>query len=196
MSTTAVGAAASTDRRATYQDVIDAPPHKVAEVMDGELHLHPRPAPVHSLSSSMLGGSLAPHFGTRDGTPGGWWILDEPELHFGDDVLVPDLAGWRRGRMPDLPEQNYFTLPSDWVCEVLSPSTRKMDLGTKRAIYAREGVAYLWFVDPTARMLEAFALRDNFWVVIETVTGDAEVSLPPFDAISFSLADLWPYPEN
>ena len=118
-------------RRVTYQDVLDAPAHLVAEIIDGALYTHPRPAPVHTVASSVLGGELGPPFHRGRGGPGGWWILDEPELHLGEDVLVPDLAGWRRERMPELPGTAYFTLAPDWVCEVLSSSTRKVDLHEK-----------------------------------------------------------------
>ena len=110
----------------------------------------------------------------------------------GADILVPDLAGWRRERMSDYPDEAYFSLTPDWVCEVLSPSTRALDQGRKRDIYAREGVAHLWFVGPDARTLEAFELRESQWVLLKTLTDNDPVSLPPFDAISFSLGDLWP----
>ncbi|MGI9229459.1 MAG: Uma2 family endonuclease [Gammaproteobacteria bacterium] len=178
-------------RKATYQDVLDAPPHKIAEVVDGALYTNPRPAPRHTRARSSLGGSLFNPFDNGQGGPGGWWIFDEPELHLGDDILVPDLAGWRRERMPKLPDTAYFTLALDWACEVISPSTRKLDLGGKRDVYAREGVPYLWFVEPEARTLEAFELREGQWVLIATLTDDVPVSLPPFDAISFPLGSLW-----
>ncbi len=178
--------------RATYQDVLDAPLHMVAEVVDGKLYTHPRPAPRHAVASSRLGTRINHLFDLGEGGPGGWWILIEPELHLGEDIVVPDIAGWRRERMPELPREAYFTLAPDWVCEVLSPSTRKLDLGGKQAVYAREGVAYLWFVDPDARSLEAFELSGKKWQLIDTLFDDAPVSLPPFDAISFSLGDLWP----
>ena len=178
--------------RATYQDVLDAPPHKVAEVIEGTLYLNPRPASRHARASSVLGGSIGTPYDYGRSGPGGWWIIDEPELHLGDDILVPDLAGWRRERMPEYPDVAYFTLVPDWVCEVLSPSTRAVDQGPKRAIYAREGVAWLWFIDPDVHTLEAFELRDGQWVLLETLTGNDPVSLPPFEAISFSLGDLWP----
>ena len=181
-------------RPATYQDILDAPAHKVAEILDGVLYTHPRPAPRHALAGSRLGGELSGPFDHGRGGPGGWWILDEPELHLGDDVVVPDLAGWRRERLPDFPDAAYFTLAPDWVCEILSPSTHRLDRTLKRALYAREGVAHLWFIDPDpeARTLEAFALREGEWVLIASLGGDAAVEVPPFDAVSFSLADLWP----
>ena len=181
-----------TSTRATYQDVLDAPPHMVAEIVNGTLYTQPRPGPRHSLASSELGICIgSPFHKGRDG-PGGWWILFEPEVHLGEDILVPDIAGWRRERMLELPSTAYFTLAPDWVCEVLSSSTRAIDLGGKRAVYAREGVTYLWLVDPDAQSLEAFKLRDSEWVLMDTLFDDAPVSLPPFEAISFSLGDLWP----
>ncbi|MXY38328.1 MAG: Uma2 family endonuclease [Rhodospirillaceae bacterium] len=179
-------------RRATYQDVIDAPAHMVAEVVEGALYTHPRPAPPHALASSSLGGELSSPFQKGRGGPGGWWIIDEPELHLGEDILVPDIAGWRRERMPDFPDTAFFTLAPDWVCEVLSPSTRDLDRHGKRPVYAREGVAHLWFIDPVARDLEAFELRDGEWVLIATARNDDPVSIPPFEAITFPLDALWP----
>lgn len=124
--------------------------------------------------------------------PGGWWILYEPELHLTEaDILVPDIAGWRRETLPHLDEGAHFTTPPDWVCEVLSPRTREYDVTEKRDIYARHGVAHLWFVDPEARTLEAFALDGTSWRLIGSAHADAEVSLAPFEAIAISLPDLW-----
>ena len=177
--------------QATYQDVLDAPPHMVAEIVSGKLYTHPRPAFLHAIANSGLGARIATRFHFGDGGPGGWWILNEPELHLGEDILVPDIAGWRRERIPVLPTGAYCTLAPDWVCEVLSPSTRKFDLGSKRGIYAREGVGYLWLVDPNVQSLEAFELHGTEWVLIGQLFDDASVSLPPFEAVSFNLADLW-----
>ena len=177
--------------RATYQDVLNAPPHMVAEFIDGTLYTHPRPHPKHTVTKSRLGMKIGPPFEFGDDGPGGWWILDEPELHLRQDIVVPDLAGWRRERMRELPTEAYFTLVPDWVCEVLSPSTRKLDLGAKRAIYAREGFIFLWFVDPVVRTLEAFQLRGAKWVLIDKLFDKVSVSLLPFEAISFDLDSLW-----
>ena len=190
--TVQAGRAETRRRRATYQDVLDAPTHKVAEVIAGSLHTHPRPAMRHAWASSNLGGSLVNPFGRGSGGPGGWWIVDEPELHLGEDIVVPDLAGWRRETMPEYPDAAYCTIPPDWICEVLSPSTRRLDQGEKRNLYAREGVSHLWFVDPDVRTLEAFELRDRHWLLLATLIDDAPVSLPPFDAITFPLDALWP----
>ena len=178
--------------RATYQDVLDAPEHRVAEIVDGTLYTHPRPAMPHALASSYLGDELVSPFGKGRGGPGGWWNIDEPELHLGEDILVPDLAGWRRERMPEYPETAYVTLAPDWVCEVLSASTRRLDLHGKRPVYAREGVPYLWLVDPADRTLEAFELHDGQWLLIASAKDDEPISIRPFDAITFSLGDLWP----
>ncbi len=179
-------------RRATYRDVLDAPAHMVAEVVEGTLSTHPRPAMPHALASSALGAKIGDPFNFGKGGPGGWWIIDEPELHLGEDILVPDLAGWRRERMPDFPDTAFVTLAPDWVCEVLSPSTRDLDRHGKRPVYAREGIGHLWFIDPEARDLEAFELRAGEWVLIATARNDDPVSIPPFEAISFPLDALWP----
>ena len=179
-------------RRATYQDVLDAPAHRIAEIVDGTLYTQPRPAPSHAVASSRLGFDLGGPFDRGRGGPGGWWIIDEPELHLGEDILVPDLAGWRRERMAELPDTAYFSLAPDWVCEVLSASTRRLDLHGKRPVYAREGVAHLWLVDPADRTLEAFELREGQWVLVATAQDDDPVSIHPFDAVTFGLGDLWP----
>ena len=177
--------------RATYQDVLDAPAHRVAELIDGTLYTHPRPAMPHARASSALGGKIGGPFDYDAGGPGGWWIVDEPELHLGEEIVVPDLAGWRREGMPQYPDTAYVTLAPDWVCEVLSASTRKVDLLEKRPLYAREGVGHLWLVEPTDRTLEAFELHDGQWLLIASAKDDEAVSIRPFDAITFNLGDLW-----
>jgi Uma2 family endonuclease len=178
-------------RRATYQDVLDAPENMVAEILRGVLHLQPRPRPRHAVVASSLGFDIGGPFHRGVGGPGGWWIIDEPELHLGDEVIVPDLGGWRRERMPAMPETAWFDMPPDWVCEVLSPGTRQRDLTVKRDIYAEHGVPHLWFVDPEARTLEAFALRGGEWVLAAALAGDAEARVAPFDAVAMPLGALW-----
>ncbi len=177
-------------KRATYEDVLSAPEHKVAEILDGELFLSPRPAPRHSVAASRLMGALVP-FEDGQGGPGGWWILFEPELHFGDNVVVPDLAGWRRERMPAIPDAAFFTLAPDWVCEVLSPSTERIDRGRKLRIYAGAGVAHAWFVNPVERTLEVLRLRDGAWTIVAVCSGSDTVRVEPFDAIELALGRLW-----
>jgi len=176
---------------ATYNDLLQVPEHLVAEILHGQLETHPRPSPRHAMASSALGGELVSPFGKGHGGPGGWWVLDEPELHLGADVLVPDLAGWRRERLPMLPELAWFELAPDWVCEVLSPSTERIDRVVKLPIYAAAGVQHVWLIDPDLRTLEAFENRDGLWLLLAVHQHDNPVQVPPFDAISFPLDALW-----
>jgi Uma2 family endonuclease len=179
-------------RRATYDDVLSAPPHMVAELIDGELRLQPRPAKAHAAAASALGEELGPPFKRGKGGPGGWILLDEPELHLGADVLVPDLAGWRRERMPVLVDDvPYFTLAPDWACEVLSPRTAKQDRIEKLPIYARENVGHVWLVDPRLHTLEALRREGAQWLVVGLWKDDARVRAEPFDAFELDLAILW-----
>jgi len=184
-------------RRATYADLEAVPPHRVAEIIRGVLHTFPRPAPRHARASSRLGMQLGGPFDEgRDG-PGGWILLDEPELHLGPvedgDVLVPDLAGWRRERLPRLPEEAFFRLAPDWICEVLSPSTAAHDRVEKMPVYAREGVRHAWLIDPIAKTLEVFALGgDGRWIMAGVHRESARVRGEPFEAHELALAMLWP----
>ena len=143
----------------------------------------------HSHATSVLGAQLGGPF-HRSG-PGGWVILDEPELHFGNDVLVPDLAGWRRERMPEAPDEAYITLAPDWVCEVLSPSTESLHRGKKLRLYARENVTHVWLVDPSRQTLEVLSLESGAWTALAVHEGRAAVRAAPFDAIELQLGALW-----
>ena len=174
---------------ATYDDLREVPDHFVAEMFEGELYASPRPAVPHSHATSVLGGQLFGPFHRR--APGGWVILYEPELHFGNDVLVPDLAGWRRTRMPRAPADAFITLAPDWVCEVLSKSTERLDRGIKLRTYAREGVGYAWLVDPLAHTLEVLALDSGSWTQLGRHEGEARVRAEPFDAVELELGALW-----
>ncbi len=180
------------ERPATYEDLCRVPEHLVAEIIHGQLITMPRPAPRHARASSIMGGKLVPSYDEGTSGPGGWWILFEPELHLGAHVLVPDLAGWRRERMPAFPETAYFELSPDWVCEMLSPASTRIDRVDKLGIYAAEGVKHAWLVDPDARTLEVFALAEGRWRLDAALKESDEVCAPPFDAIRFSLATLWP----
>src|SRR3989338_6392659 len=141
------------ERNAIYADILALPGNLVGEIIRGQLHTHPRPAPRHARAYSALGGNLGVSFDWGSGGPGGWWILDEPELHLGGDIIVPDLTGWRRERMPALPETAWFELAPDWAREVLSPSTARTDRALKMSIYARERVPHLWLGGPDAPTL-------------------------------------------
>ena len=180
-------------RRATYQDLMEVPEHLVAEIIDGELVTSPRPASPHALAAMRIGTDLGGAFDRPPGggVPGGWWLLFEPELHLGEDVIVPDLAAWRRERMPVLPNVAAFTQPPDWVCEVLSPTTGAIDRGRKMRIYAREQVGHLWIVDPLARTLEVYHLERDRWVVASTHGGSERVRPEPFDAVELDIARWW-----
>ena len=178
-------------RPASYADLLQVPEHLVAELINGQLHTSPRPAPRHTRASSRLGGELDGPFDCGRGGPGGWWILDEPELHLGTNVLVPDLAGWRRERMPTLPETAWFEVAPDWVCEVLSPSTARLDRVEKLPLYAAHGVRHVWLIDPDLRTLEVFENRDAHWLLLATYEGNTEVAAPPFDAVPLTLGGLW-----
>ncbi len=177
---------------ATYQDVLDAPDHCVAEVLAGELHTSPRPAMRHATAASVLGMDIGGPFQRGRGGPGGWWILDEPELHFGEDILVPDLAGWRKERMPQSPTAAFCELSPDWICEVLSPSTARIDRVTKVPIYAREGVTHVWLLDPIAQTLEVLRLEGKSYLLVASFGGSGLVRAEPFDAIELELDALWP----
>jgi Uma2 family endonuclease len=169
----------------------------VAEILDGELHVSPRPARPHTNVASNLGILLGAPFRFGRGGPGGWVLLDEPELHFGPrpDKLVPDLAGWRRERLPDAvggeDAPAYYDLAPDWVCEVLSQSTRRIDKREKMRIYAREGVRYVWQMDPLASSLDIFRLEGKNWLLVDSFVGDESVRAEPFDAIELELALVW-----
>jgi Putative restriction endonuclease len=141
--------------------------------------------------TSVLGVELGSPFGRGRGGPGGWLLVDEPELHLGEDVLVPDLAGWRRERLPKLPDAPFVTLAPDWVCEALSPATARIDRTQKRPIYAREELHWLWFLDAHARTLEAFELREGRYTVAGSWADAARARIPPFDAVELDLAMLW-----
>jgi len=176
---------------ATYDDILALPENVVGEILDGELHTHPRPATRHSAAASAIGEELGPPFKRGRGGPGGWMILDEPELHMGRDVMVPDLAGWRRERMPELPDAAYIELAPDWACEVLSPSTRSTDRTLKLRLYARHLVPHLWYVDPDARTLEVLRLDGDTYRVASTHADGERVRAEPFGAVELDLAVLW-----
>ncbi len=163
----------------------------MGEIIDGELIVSPRPAPRHALASSSLGIGIGGPFGQGRGGPGGWIILDEPELHLDPHILVPDLAGWRRERMPTLPSTAWFTLAPDWVCEVLSPSTAIVDRTRKQDIYREHGIPWLWFVDPTARTIEVLSRAEHGWMVTGTFGGEGEKRIQPFDAVAIDIGLLW-----
>ena len=172
---------------ATYDDLRDVPDNYVAEMFDGELYATPRPALPHAHAATVLGVKLGGPF-HRHG-PGGWVILDEPRIRFGDEMRIPDLAGWRRERSV-VPQTGPFTVIPDWVCEVLSRSTIREDRTEKMPLYVRHGVSWAWLLDPVARVLEAYRRERDAWVVIGAFDGP-RVRVEPFAEVEIDLGLLW-----
>jgi Uma2 family endonuclease len=177
---------------ATYEDLVNLPENITGEIIDGELIAAPRPARRHLHAASILGGEIMPpyQFG-RGGGPGGWIIYDEPEIHLGANVLVPDLAGWRIGKLTVSPEEHRFTDPPDWVCEILSPASARTDRIKKMPIYAHHQVPYAWLIDPIQRMLEVFMLESGRWLVLGAHAENDKVRADPFQEIEIDLSNLW-----
>jgi Uma2 family endonuclease len=176
---------------ATYDDIVASPEDRIAEVVGGDLYFTPRPSMLHANAASALGADLHGAFQRgRSGTEG-WWIVDEPELRLADDVVVPDIAGWRREKLSELPSSGGVSIVPDWVCEVLSPSTEKFDRTVKVPLYAARGVEFVWLVDLANRTVEVLRLEEAELRLVEKYSGNATVSAPPFEEVSIDLASLW-----
>jgi len=178
-------------RRATYQDVLDAPDHKIAEVVNGELHLSSRPRWKHQSVAGALYAVLVTRLQFGGRRPGDWVFVIEPELHLGDDILVPDLVGYRSERLPAIEDVAFGTLPPDWICEVLSHSTQRFDRGDKMASYAAAGVKHAWLVDPVRHTLEVFRLYRRRWQAVATHRDHERIRAEPFEALELDLSLLW-----
>lgn len=180
-------------RPSLYDQLAALPEGLTGEILNGQLYTQPRPSGAHVVTASALGYELFGPFQKGSSGPGGWWIIDEPELHFilDTEVNVPDLAGWRRERLPRIPLDHRFTVVPEWVCEVLSPSPESRDREVKMPIFAQFGVAWAWLIDPRKHTLEAYALDGGTWREIGRFAGGAWVSVLPFDAVSIRLDDLW-----
>lgn len=180
-------------RQALYDEYLAVPDYLRAEIIDGTLYVSPRPSPRHANASSVLGTVVNGAFQLGRGGPGGWWIIDEPELQLDElQPMVPDLAGWKIERMPTLPDTAYFALAPDWICEVLSKSTEHVDRDNKMPRYAAHGVGHVWLVDPIAWTLEVYTLGDDRrWRTARTYSGHVKVRAEPFAAIEIDLAALW-----
>ena len=179
-------------RPATYADLEALPPDVKGEILDGELYVMPRPRFQHSRIEGLIGGDIgAPYDRGRNG-PGGWWILVEPGVELpGSPEVSPDLAGWRRERMPTPPADESNKIVPDWICAILSPTTRGYDQLKKRPFYARHGVSWLWYVDPDAHTLVASRLEGGLWVEIGVWGDDQKARIEPFDLVELDLADWW-----
>lgn len=177
---------------ATYEDLLKVSDTLVAEIIMGELITSPRPGTRHARASSILGSKITEPFDAGKGGPGGWWILDEPEIHLQGDVLVPDLAGWKREILPTLPtSKHYFEIPPQWVCEVLSPSTAGLDRVKKLPVYAREKVDHVWLIEPVAKTLEVYQRNEMGWQLLTSFAGNNLIRAAPFESVEFDLGALW-----
>lgn len=185
---------ATAHQHARYADIEALPPHVTGQIVDGELYVSPRPAFSHARVANLLSMLITAEFDYNRPAPDGWWIYPEPELHLGDSVLVPDLAGWVRGRLSAAP-RNAADVAPDWICEVLSPSTFRFDRGPKLLEYARHGVKHAWLVEPVACTIEIFTLRDGRWSYDGLHAGDAVMCAAPFDALEIPLGRLWLQPD-
>jgi hypothetical protein len=183
----------ATKGKHTRADLAGLPSNRVGELIAGVVYASPRPASRHALAASVVVHDLLGpfHRGHGGGGPGGWWIVVEPELALGDDVLVPDVAGWRRERMPAFPDVAAFALAPDWACEIVSPSTGRLDRVVKMPVYAAAGVRHLWVVDPLARTLEVYAAHDGRWLVSSAHADGDVVRAAPFDAVAIDLTAWW-----
>ncbi|HXH90432.1 MAG TPA: Uma2 family endonuclease [Thermoanaerobaculia bacterium] len=178
-------------RCATYEDLLKVPDHLVAELIDGELYTSPRLAPRHSNVMTLLGSDLNVRFQRGRGGPGGWWILDMLQLRLAAESLVPDIVGWRRERLPNLPDTATIDVAPDWVCEVQSPSTALFDRVKKLPVYAGQGVQHVWLVDPAVRTLEVLRLENRRWILLGNYSDDDIVRAEPFEAVQIELGALW-----
>lgn len=176
---------------ATYADIEALPAHMIGQILFGTLHAHPRPAPRHARAAGEAFAELRDPFDRGRGGPGGSIFLVEPELHLGPHVVVPDIAGWRRERLTPFPDTAAITTPPDWVCEVVSPSTRRIDRTDKLAVYATFEVGHAWYVDPDPQTLEVFARSGAAWLLAATFKDTDPVAAPPFEAHTFALDVLW-----
>lgn len=185
---------ATAARKPSLYDQLCALPDGIrGELINGQLRTQPRPSGPHALASSRLESDIEGPYSRGRGGPGGWWIIIESEVHFIRDleVVVPDIAGWQKEHMPRIPEGHRFEVVPDWVCEVLSPSTKSTDREEKMPVYARFGVAYSWLVDPKTRTLEAYAQAEGKWLPLGSFRDDDVVRVAPFETITIYLADLW-----
>jgi Uma2 family endonuclease len=180
----------SVPRAATYEDLLDLPEQFTGEILAGELHTQPRPNSRHANVETSLAAEIRLPFGAGRGGPGGWVVLVEPELHLGPHVMVPDLAAWRRQRLPAVPDGHIDVVP-DWVCEILSPATAVKDRKIKLPLYGSLGVSHAWIVDPSARTVEVLRQTQGQWALVGAWGDQDAMRAEPFDAVAIELKLLW-----
>ncbi len=178
-------------KTATYDDLHNIPENSVGQLIDGELFVTPRPSRKHIYTASTLDMRIGTPFQFGEGGPGGWVILVEPEIALGDNILVPDLAGWKKEHFPVSEETNWISVVPAWVCEILSPGTIRTDKARKMPLYAQHGISHLWIIDPIARTLDVFQLESGRWIVMGTFLEDDKVRAEPFHEIEIDLGNLW-----
>lgn len=180
------------DRPATHADLEALPPGVKGEIIDGELYVQPRARPGHAQALITIAGEIQGPYRFGRGGPGGWWILPEPGIELpGSPEFAPDVAGWRRDRLPELPRNEPIRVVPDWICEVHSPTTRGYDLVKKRPFYARIGVAWLWYVDVEARSVIVSRLVNVTWSEVAVHGEDERVRLEPFTEVEMDLSSWW-----
>ncbi len=179
------------EKKAVYEDLYSIPEDMTGEIISGELIVTPRPSRKHVYATSRLDKEIGNPYELGRGGPGGWVILVEPEVKLGENTLVPDLAGWKKERFPVKEPHNWISVAPDWVCEMLSPGSWRVDRIDKMPIYAQYGVSYLWLADPVNQTLEVFRLQDGEWVVAGLHKGNAKIRAVPFVEIEINLSDLW-----
>jgi Uma2 family endonuclease len=177
--------------KTSYEKWLELPSHFVGEIIMNDLHVSPRPSPIHARASTKLSSQLDGPFDSGKNGPGGWIILFEPEIHIESDIFVPDIAGWRRERLPQVPHEAYFTLICDWACEVLSPSTAILDRTRKMPLYAQYGLKHFWLVDPSTQTLEVYENDRSKWRLLDTFAENDKIKAPPFEVIEIDLSLLW-----
>lgn len=181
----------SAPEKASYEDLYGIPENMTGEIIDGELHVTPRPSRSHGYAASALGTVVGAPYQFGRGGPGGWVFIVEPEVRLGENIVVPDLAGWKRERFPKEEPHNWISVPPDWVCEVLVPHTLRTDRVLKMPIYARHGVKHLWHIDPGNKTLDVYGLESGKWLVLGLFLEEDIVRAQPFEDIEISLGDLW-----
>lgn len=177
-------------RPVQYEDLLRLPEHETGEILNGQLHTQPRPSSRHARIETGIASGLFGPFDLGGGGPGGWVILAEPELHLGPHVMVPDLAGWRRERLAEIPDGPITVVP-DWVCEILSPSTAMKDRAIKLPLYRELGVYHVWIVDPAAKTVEVLRHEGEHWLLLATHGNQDAMRAAPFDAVALELGGWW-----
>jgi Uma2 family endonuclease len=179
---------------ATIDDLLAIPEaERFHEIIGGELVRKAMPSIRHGGAQAGLLGRLGGPYNRRPGgpRPGGWRFATETEIRFDDsEIYRPDVAGWRRERLPELPDEFPLTVRPDWVCEIVSPSNVRNDVVKKMLTYQRSGVPHYWVIDPIAEALIVYRWTDSGYLLVQSAQGEERVRAEPFDAVSLSVHGL------